>query len=506
MRIITIGSSPSSNICINSKHVSAVHADLLLMDNGDIILTDKGSMNGTYLFGNRLEPYVDVPVTRGDKIEFAGCPLNWGSVPTVEIPDPSRVKGIYGVGKKPENRYCLSGNSVSRYHATIKEMKNGKWFIQDHSTNGTFINGQRIPSNQDIQLKRGDKIVCGNVPMQNPVTGTSIPWKGLSIVGIAAACVAALILLIPAKRTDQDRATVMLASITDVYGFSIGDTKFYWYRPTYSEKTVLTFDEDKAMSLRRKYSGTGFFISDDGLIVTNRHLTSTWDLNFLKSQHYITEGEVYDLISEVGDIACEDSDVSTTLLSAANRLASGEINDYELAKIIYEKGNFIVDNTVLGVQYPNRTYSEFSYVDVAYVEMESSEADVSLIRLESHKTPEFAEYFNINRSVANIKKISESDNYVSVGYPAGFMLATSDNKLTSTRSFRHLSQKPSYKRLTFQGDATIGGESGSSICDPKGRLVGVLSSGDTQHKDQTYAVPIHYVLELCDQLNKQNGN
>ena len=59
MRIITIGHSTSSNIYIASEYVSSNHAELLLMDNGDIFLTDKGSRNGRSSSAN-----VSIPTRR----------------------------------------------------------------------------------------------------------------------------------------------------------------------------------------------------------------------------------------------------------------------------------------------------------------------------------------------------------------------------------------------------------------------------------------------------------
>lgn len=43
--------------------------------------------------------------------------------------------------------------TVSREHARIT-YKDSKWFIEDlNSTNGTYINGNRIPSNKKIELR-----------------------------------------------------------------------------------------------------------------------------------------------------------------------------------------------------------------------------------------------------------------------------------------------------------------------------------------------------------------
>ena len=54
MKLIVIGSGNNSHIRLNSQFVSGYHAELLLLDNGEILLTDKGSRNGTYLNDHRL--------------------------------------------------------------------------------------------------------------------------------------------------------------------------------------------------------------------------------------------------------------------------------------------------------------------------------------------------------------------------------------------------------------------------------------------------------------------
>ena len=163
MRLITIGRSKSSTICINNEYVSSNHAQLLLLDNGEILLTDCGSLHGTYVNGRRIEPHVEVPVKKGDKIDFDKAPLNWAEIPSIKLPDPTVVKGVYGVGKAKRNRFILSGESVSRYHATFKEMKNGKWYINDHSTNGTYVNEDALQYKEKRMLHPGDQLRFADV-------------------------------------------------------------------------------------------------------------------------------------------------------------------------------------------------------------------------------------------------------------------------------------------------------------------------------------------------------
>ena len=55
--------------------------------------------------------------------------------------------------------YCIENNSsVSRAHARIK-VRGGQCFIADlGSTNATFVNGSRLTPNQEVAVKKGDKI------------------------------------------------------------------------------------------------------------------------------------------------------------------------------------------------------------------------------------------------------------------------------------------------------------------------------------------------------------
>ena len=77
MKLIIIGTAPDTHIRMTSPYVSAYHAELLLLDNGDILLKDKASRNGTFLNGNRVTPNKEVTVTRGSDIVCANESLDW---------------------------------------------------------------------------------------------------------------------------------------------------------------------------------------------------------------------------------------------------------------------------------------------------------------------------------------------------------------------------------------------------------------------------------------------
>ena len=95
MKLLVIGNNSNCHIRFNSPFVSGYHAELLLLDNGEILLTDKGSRNGTYLNDQRLQPNKDIPVKRGDAIRFADQLLDWQNVPSLPMPDFTKIKETY---------------------------------------------------------------------------------------------------------------------------------------------------------------------------------------------------------------------------------------------------------------------------------------------------------------------------------------------------------------------------------------------------------------------------
>ena len=186
MRLLKIGRDASNDIVLHSDKVSSLHAEITLMDSGDIMLEDKGSHNGTFIQNRPITPGTPVSIRRGDAVRFADVELLWSQVPMPE--DNSAYKAIYSIGSHLNNDIQVSGETVSRYHATIKVGKDNKVYIVDHSKNGTTVDGKKIPSNSPVRIKKSSSVVCGRVPvnLQNsPVQWPIEAWK--TILAAAAA-------------------------------------------------------------------------------------------------------------------------------------------------------------------------------------------------------------------------------------------------------------------------------------------------------------------------------
>lgn len=57
MRLLKIGRDSSCDIVLTSNCVSALHAELTILNDGQIIIEDKGSTNGTSINGHKLTPH-----------------------------------------------------------------------------------------------------------------------------------------------------------------------------------------------------------------------------------------------------------------------------------------------------------------------------------------------------------------------------------------------------------------------------------------------------------------
>ena len=91
-----------------------------------------------------------------------------------------------------------SSDIVSRNHATIEVGRGDKYFITDTSSNGTYVNGMRIPAHQRYQLNRGDEVSLAHaalldwslVPKDNTIVISLVAT--LATLAVAAAVVFAV--------------------------------------------------------------------------------------------------------------------------------------------------------------------------------------------------------------------------------------------------------------------------------------------------------------------------
>ncbi|GAB4442334.1 MAG: FHA domain-containing protein [Chloroflexi bacterium OHK40] len=166
---LSIGRAPDNDIVLASRFVSGRHARVEPGVAGYRIV-DVGSTNGLLFEGRRVPSH---DLADGDVIRI-GDPAT-GSFVTLTFRDPSAARATQG-GQAPRSYpldpsdqqitigragcdIVLDNPQVSRFHAQIDRTQGGAVLRDAGSTNGTFVNGQRLSGPHT--LRAGDVIQIG---------------------------------------------------------------------------------------------------------------------------------------------------------------------------------------------------------------------------------------------------------------------------------------------------------------------------------------------------------
>jgi pSer/pThr/pTyr-binding forkhead associated (FHA) protein len=103
--VVTVGRVPDSGLQIEDISVSSSHAELTLADDGDYILRDIGSTNGTMLNGRDIAPLEDHKLQDGDKVTFGKIETSYVSENPAEarpLPEAEAVSAVVAeTSKRP---------------------------------------------------------------------------------------------------------------------------------------------------------------------------------------------------------------------------------------------------------------------------------------------------------------------------------------------------------------------------------------------------------------------
>jgi pSer/pThr/pTyr-binding forkhead associated (FHA) protein len=68
----------------------------------------------------------------------------------------------FSIGRADESDLELAADTVSRLHALLVESE-GRWLVEDRgSSNGTYLNGNRIQPGVRLPLRHGDRVTIGS--------------------------------------------------------------------------------------------------------------------------------------------------------------------------------------------------------------------------------------------------------------------------------------------------------------------------------------------------------
>lgn len=489
MRLIVIGRNPQeASIVLNSQYISNYHAEIILLDNGDMFLIDK-STNGTFLNGMRLTPGKEVAIKRGDNILFADVPLDWNLIDPIKV--PKDVKVIKGVGSHYMNAINVQGSNVSRFHATIRQMADNKWYICDHSKNGTTVNNVRIQRDRFIRIKKSDEIACAGVPIQNPIPSGGFSFKWVAIVAVVA-CLTALAMIIPPmmKWSPEKIARTYSPSVAwmvTFYHFEVScpglevlleDDEYREFRLIYDQN-----DKENKIAPFRQFGsmhsqGTAFFIGDEKYIVTNRHVARPWE--YADAQYSYS----FDNFIEEAEVLFRNY-----LLNRYPSVAiTAHIGQLKIKGVL--DGTFIIPH--------GSEYDEHNQINCREIAVGSMEEDLAIFKVKNNLLPNVA---SIPFDMISTKELSSGNKIYTAGFPNGVSLQYlkeaplqvyfSDGLVSTTQ--------PIYKfGVTATSDH---GASGSPVFDKYGKLVGIINSGYEGTQGYNYAIKAEYLVKLINSAN-----
>ena len=165
--VITIGRRDENDIVIPSQIVSGQHARLERSNGGYKLVVLPQARNPVLAEGRPLEG--EHILNHGDILRIGS--LDPGVMVTMTYQAPSEAvsqpaqdimfgeKNLIQIGREPGNDVVLASPTVSRFHAQVEKVGQRFRVIDLRSSNGTFVNGERIE--KETWLKPNDTVRIG---------------------------------------------------------------------------------------------------------------------------------------------------------------------------------------------------------------------------------------------------------------------------------------------------------------------------------------------------------
>ncbi|MDD2961722.1 MAG: FHA domain-containing protein [Muribaculaceae bacterium] len=480
MKTLKVGRSSTNDIVISSSVVSSQHATLIITSSSDIIIRDLNSTNGTFVNGNRITS--DTPLHRGDKILLGNYEFEWESAmnkPEKTIIRPANNFGgnsagssnKFTIGRAETAQYRISQPDVSSQHATlVKDSEGNITIIDNNSTNGTFVNGAKITAQR---LNAGDIVMISNKYQVNwqslfPANNAhpTVAKKKSNNTLIIALSIAALLIagaiggwyywnnnavkiLTPEEIYSQYKKSVVMIYQTSAYEATVEGTPLGNYIEGYTRWWVN--GEGKIQQGIAESSGTGFFISNDGKILTNKHVVALMDTQKEEAEKIKNALKNYILVTYPGD-------------RTARAVARAIQVDYK----VYYLGIALNDTHV-------KSKDDLIACTTCKIP-DSDKVDVAMIQTNNKVTPAEVKMIVNLADTASVKSLAIGKKVYTIGFPLAFAVGDTEVGLEANNQSGEITQE--------RGDITYGhnisihhGASGSPVFNEEGKFAGIVVSG-----------------------------
>ncbi len=262
----------------------------------------------------------------------------------------------------------------------------------------------------------------------------------------------------------------------------------------------ITDDEEEIKKESNGSSGTGFFISEDGLLLTNRHVArpevdEEEIKNVLKSfkrslknmyseymEKVATEYEEYE-----GNVSRQAKCVE---LYNSYKKAREEIDDMDMneAEVITHSDLYVAFN---GSQFVK--LDDLSKCDIIAVS-EDEKVDLALIQLKDGETPEDTYIFKLRETD---DELTMDEKLYMIGFNKGLTISKTVQGIRSQIYSGNITQKGDGEKILYS-IPSLPGSSGSPVVDGYGNLVAVNFAGFTGTQNFNYGIPSIRIREFLN--------
>ena len=329
---------------------------------------------------------------------------------------------------------------------------------------------------------------------------------------------------------EMEKGVVMTLSLTsywvelnldEIYVAGKPLEKWYFHYDHNKQEVILPQDQPEALKDKPMGSwGTGFLISEDGLIATNRHVADPippeWVVKKLREQFQNYKGTYQKLSNNLSDTLRMPALYGISTLEQYNNLQS-KLKNYQEMVDIFDKilnvGDFKVKSECrVSVAFTGTRVQTIDDFIPASLRISGdpgtlTENDVAIIQINKKSDiPDDTYIFEIPEKDPFDEEVPDDYSITVLGYNAGNGLQDMKLQKSIKPQAQHgkISNTSEKYRIGFDAP-TIGGSSGSPVLNENHELVAVNNSGVGITQGFNYGVRIKYLKELVDNLKKTNN-